>query len=312
MMKSALAIFLLLILTVSSEAQQIIKAEAPGWDLPVPAEQLTEAELIQQTISLHLSQTDAEQAQHLRQSMDIVIGDVRRVAGLPKERLRTLEIAAKGAVDRNMEAWRTAQENQVRQQAQGTTAKAVRQRLEATGIMSVGNEPPEESIMWKETLANALTPEERSKWTQAEEGRNAYRLQAVSKLLVAELDRQLGLTLTQCEKIEPLTTQAVRDYLPDMSAYIDRGNGIDFRMLLLLLNAVPQADTQTILTPSQYGKWNQVIADYRGWWQSVEQSHRSRIQSGGAQPLPKTGGGLIINGRRLPIIINGGNLILKK
>ena len=325
MMKNALSILLPLILVCSSQAQQIIKAQSPKWELPVPEERLTEAELVQQTISMHLTQSDAEQAKHLRQNMDIVIGDVRRVVGLPKDRLRLLEIAAKGAVDRNMEGWRTAQENQVRQQAQGLTATIVRQRLEAVGTMTVGNEAPDESALWKEALTSALTPEERSKWAEAEEGRNAYRLQAVAKLLVAELDRQLGLTLTQCQKLEPMTTQAVHDYLPDMGSYIDRGNGIDFRMLLLLLNAVPQADTQAILTPTQYTKWNQVIADYRGWWQSVDQTHRTRIQNGGAMPPSRKGTGMIIRGGRMPflngngairgpIIINGngGNIILKK
>jgi len=103
MMKNALPILLPLILACSSQAQQIIKAQSPKWELPVPEERLTEAELVQQTISMHLTQSDAEQAKHLRQNMDIVIGDVRRVVGLPKDRLRLLEIAAKGSVDRNME-----------------------------------------------------------------------------------------------------------------------------------------------------------------------------------------------------------------
>ncbi len=316
MTQSLSALSALLLLAASAAAQQVIKAAPPAWELPAPAEQLTEAELVQETISMHLTQSDAEQARHLRQNMDIVIGDVRRVAGLPKDRLRILEIAAKGAVDRNMESWRTAQENQVRQQAQGTTAKVVHQRLEGIGFMTVGNESPEDNSLWKDTLASSLTPEERGRWEQAEQGRDSYRLRAISKLLVAELDRQLDLTLTQCEKLEPLTNQAVTDYLPDMGAYIDRGNGIDFRMLLLMLKAVPQNDTQTILTPAQYDKWNQVTADYRGWWQGVEQSHHNRMQNGGIAPPTRhrSGNGLIINGGiRVPIIINGGgNIILKK
>ena len=288
---------------------QVIKAEAPAWVAPVPPELMTEPELIQQTIAMHLMTTDAEQARRQRQNMDIVVGDVRRVAGLPPERLRLLEIAAKGAVDRHMEAWRSGQENQVRQQALGTTAKQVRQRLEGMGIATVGTSgPPEENSLWRDTLTNVLTPEERAKWAVAETGRESYRLEAITKLLVAEMDRQLDLTLTQCEKIEPLAAKAVQDYLPDMGMYLDRGNGIDFRLLLTAFSGVPDGERQGVLTPQQINKWLQVTADFRSLWQNIEQNHMQRLQSASnpaAKPDPNAP--VIIRGRaRVPIIINGG------
>lgn len=276
---------------------------------------MTEQDLMQQTIAMHLMASDQEQAKRLRQNMDIVIGDVRRVAGLPKERQRLLEIAAKGAVDRHMdmEGWRTTQENQVRQQALGTTAKQVRQRLEGLGAVSVGTKgPPEENSLWRDTLTNVLTPEESSKWAAAEAGRDAYRQDAIAKLLVAEMDRQLDLTLLQCEKVEPLAVKAVQDYLPDMGMYLDRGNGMDFRLLLTAFSAVPDAERQTLLTPQQQNKWLQVTADFRSLWQNIEQNHMQRIQTGGA-PANKAAGAfpLIIRGNGGGrILINGGQRII--
>jgi len=303
-------------LCLPAKAQQVIKAETPAWELPVPPELMTEPEMMEQTISMHLMTTDQEQAKHLRQNMDIVIGDVRRVAGLPKERQRLLEIAAKGAVDRHMESWRTTQENQVRQQALGTTAKQVRQRLEGIGSVGMGsNSLPEENPLWRDTLTNVLTTEERSKWTAAEAGRDAYRQDAIAKLLVAEMDRQLDLTLSQCEKVEPLAVKAVQDYLPDMGQYLDRGNGIDFRLLLTAFSAVPEAERSTLLTPQQTNKWLQVTADFRSLWQNIEQNHKQRLEAGGGgggQPGKAAGAfPLIIRGNGGGrILINGGQRII--
>ena len=236
------------------------------------------------------------------QQMAIVIGDVRRVVGLPKERQRVLEIAAKGAVDRTLEGWRSAQENQVRQQAMGLTAEVVEQRLASLGSVHVGGESADKNGLWSASMEQVLTPDERTRWTTAEEERRGYRIRALAQMLVAEMDRQVGLTLTQCEKLEPLAHKALTDYLPDMSNYVDRNTGMDFRMLLLMLSGVPENDIAGVITPEQFGKWQQLTADYRGWWQSIEQNHRARMNNGG-QPVQQ-GGRVFING--------GGGVIIKQ
>lgn len=292
-------------------AQQVIKA-TPDKKLPVPEEQLTEAELVQQLVSNYLVDSEMERTQDLMGQMAIVIGDVRRVSGLSKERQRMLEIAAKGAVDRTLEGWRSAQENNVRQQVTGLTPPVVEQRLASMGTVRAGNETPDKNGLWVASIEQVLTAEERSRWSAAEADRYEYRVQALAQMLVAELDRQVGLTLTQCEKLEPMAMRALQDYLPDMANYMDRNSGIDFRMLMLMLSGVPQADTQAVMTPDQYGKWQQLTADFRGWWQSIEQNHRARANA--AKPdgriiLPQ-GGRVIINGGN--VIINPGGVIQKK
>ena len=282
-------------------AQQVIKAEQPK-PVVVPEEQLTESELVQQLISNYLVQAETEQTKDSMQQMAIVIGDVRRVVGLPKERQRVLEIAAKGAVDRTLEGWRSAQENQVRQQAMGLTAEVVEQRLASLGSVHVGGESADKNGLWSASMEQVLTPDERTRWTTAEEERRGYRIRALAQMLVAEMDRQVGLTLTQCEKLEPLAHKALTDYLPDMSNYVDRNTGMDFRMLLLMLSGVPENDIAGVITPEQFGKWQQLTADYRGWWQSIEQNHRARMNNGG-QPVQQ-GGRVFING--------GGGVIIKQ
>ena len=282
-------------------AQQVIKAEKPK-PVVVPEEQLTDAELSQQLVSNFLMEAETDQTKDAMAQMANAIGDVRRVAGIPKERQRMLEIAAKGAVDRSLEGWRSAQENQVRQQVSGLPPEVVEQRLATIGTVHVGGEQPDKNGLWLSSIEQVLTPEERTKWTAAEEDRRSYRIRAMAQMLVAEMDRQVGLTLTQCEKLEPLAQKALTDYLPDMSNYVDRNSGIDFRMLLLMLSGVSENDIAGVITPEQFGKWQQLTADYRGWWQSIEQNHRARMNNGG-QPVQQ-GGRIFING--------GGGVIIRQ
>ncbi|MFZ4593499.1 MAG: hypothetical protein ACOYOF_04530 [Verrucomicrobiaceae bacterium] len=267
---------------------------------PLPVEQLTEAEMVQQVISNHLVNTEHDQATERTEQMSIVVGDVRRTVGLSPERQRMLEIAAKGAVDRSMEGWRSAQENQVRQQASGLPLEMVEQRLTSIGRINVGNDDTEQQSLWTGALGQLLTPEEHVTWTNAEQERQAYRQRALVVMLMAELDRQIGITLTQAEKIEPLAAAALADYMPDMMNYIDRSNGIDLRMLLLMLSGIPEATLTELIGPQQHERWMQITADYRGWWQSIEQNHRARINRP-SQVNPQ--GGVILQ--------NGGRAILK-
>lgn len=293
--------------SASLTAQQIIKAEKPK-KVALPEEQLTDAELSQQLVSNFLMNAEADETKEAMDQMANAIGDVRRVVGIPKERQRILEIAAKGAVDRSLEGWRSAQENQVRQQVTGLAPDVVEQRLATIGTVHVGGEQADKNALWTSSIEQVLTPDERAKWTTAEQERLNYRVRALAQMLVAEMDRQVGMTLTQCEKLEPLAQKALTDYLPDMSNYVDRNSGIDFRMLLLMLSGVSENDIAGVITPEQFGKWQQLTADYRGWWQSIEQNHRARMANGG-QNQPQ-GGARVLNGGR--IIINGGGGVIIK
>lgn len=275
-----LAAFLLL--AVSTRAQNIIKAEAttpaePTTEVETNAEPLTEEERIGILISTTLSSTAEAQALNRRREMEIITGDIRRVAGLPPERLRILEVAAKGAVDRSLDNWRASQEQHVRQQAQGFTVAAVQQRIANAGEVQVGQSSAADQPLWVQTLSQTLTPQEQQLYAQAEADRRAYREQAIKAVLMAELERRLGLTAAQSDKLAPLAERTLIDYLPDMANYIDRSGGIDFRMLLLVMSGMNPAEAQAIITPAQWERWQQSTADYAGWWQGIEQQHRARL-----------------------------------
>jgi hypothetical protein len=196
---------------------------------------------------------------------------------LSPEKLRKLDIAAKGAVNETLTGWRSAQENQVRQLTQGGGDEDIAARLNGVGEIQLGNEIPYNKQIWATTLTQTLSPAEQQAWQALEAERSAYRQKAVSMLLLTELERKLGLNEAQLDKLEPLLQQAFTDYLPDMSNYMDRGSGMDIRMLLLLLNGVPEQEQKSILTKEQLDKWLSVTADYSGWWQSIMQNHQRRM-----------------------------------
>ncbi len=240
-------------------------------------ESLTEEERITRAISDTLAASADTAALNRRREMEILMGDIRRVTSLAPERLRLLEIAAKGAIDHSLDNWRVSQEQHVRQQAQGTTVVAVQQRIANAGEVQIGSSSAADHPLWVKTLTQTLKPDEQQRYAQAEAERKDYRQRAINAILMAELERRLGLTAHQSDKLAPLAERTLTDYLPDMSNYIDRGSGIDFRMLLLILSGMNPTEAQAIITPAQWQRWQEITNDYAGWWQGIEQQHRARV-----------------------------------
>ncbi len=237
----------------------------------------TEQDWIERAINEALVKSSADRVAKTQRQMDLIVGDVQRVTSLPEERTRLLKIASKGAVDRALEPWRKSQESRVREQAVGATADTVKDRLQAVGEVHVGGTAAQDTTMWMEPLRRILTPEEFEAWNKAQADRTAYRAGALSDLLVSEMERKLMLTTTQTKELEPLLKQAFIDYLPDMSNYIDRNSGMDFRLLALVFNGVPEEHRNRILTAQQQTLLMETTADFGGWWQSIQQNHQRRV-----------------------------------
>jgi len=241
----------------------------------------TEQDWIERAINEALVQTSRDRVGKTQRQMDLIVGDVQRVTALPQERARLLKIASKGAVDRALEPWRKSQESRVREQAMGSTRDTVKDRLQAVGEVHVGGTAAQDTTLWLEPLRRILTPDELEAWNKAQTDRTAYRAAALSDLLVSEMERKLMLTTDQTKELEPLLKQAFIDYLPDMSNYIDRNSGMDFRLLALVFNGVPEEQRNRILTAQQQTLLMETTADFGGWWQSIQQNHQRRV---GAKP----------------------------
>ena len=258
-------------------AAQVIQAERKVEIVPIPGvESMTQPELMERLLADALVKSEEQKTRSMKLQMDVITGDLKRVIQLSPDKLRRLEIAAKGAVNETLNGWRAAQENQVRQLSTGATAESLPQRLAGVGEMQMGNESPQTKTVWTSSLAKVLSPEESTRWKKLETERADYRHQAIAALLLAELERKLSLSGDQMEKLEPYLKQAFQDYLPDMSSYMDRGGGLDVRMLTLMVNAVSEPVQASILTADQMSQWRTLTADFSGWWQSIQQNHLRR------------------------------------
>lgn len=255
-------------LLAASEKQEVAAVDTSMW---------SEQEWIERAINEALVDASQDRTEKTQRQMDLIVGDVKRVTNLPADRARLLRIASKGAVDRALEPWKKAQESRVREQASGSTRDTVKERLAGVGEVHMGGTPPQDSTLWAEPLRRILSPEELESWNRAQAERTAYRAAALSDLLVSEMERKLMLTPDQTKSLEPLLRQAFIDYLPDMSNYIDRNSGMDFRLLALVFNGVPENERNRILTPQQQTLLMETTADFGGWWQSIQQNHTRRL-----------------------------------
>jgi len=222
--------------------------------------------------SAHLAKAESDNATERAGQMGVVVGDVRRTVGLSADRLRMLEIAAKGAVDRSMEGWRSAQENQVRQQAvrpaAGDGGAAARDPWAASS--SATARTPTSKACGKPPLGQVLTPRSAHALDRARRNGRPIVTRALVAMLLAELDRQLGVTLTQRRSWSRWPWLRCHDYMPDMMNYIDRSSGIDLRMLLLHALRRCRGHAQDLAHRAATCALAPTDRDYRGWWQSVE------------------------------------------
>ena len=263
---------------------QVMRAEQPGIVQKVAENpELSDQEKVDRVVNDSLMRNDDNKTAAALKQMELVIGDIERVTSLPPERLIMLKIAAKGAVDRSLDSLRVAQESRVREQTTGVGLEELEERLTALGEIQTANAAPQDSSAWTAYVSKVLQPNEMKAWTDAQAVRSSYRASALAGLLVSEMERKLHLSVEQTDKLEPLLKRAFEDYLPDMGNYIDRNSGIDFRLLMLVIQGVPPETRQGILTPAQEAHLQSLTGDLTGWWQSIQQAHHRRLGIGRPQ-----------------------------
>jgi hypothetical protein len=261
---------------------QVLRHEAElSVQLVAGQDTVTEGELSERLLSDALVKSEAHRVQTLGLQMALHLAELKRELKLDDARMKRLHIAAKGAVNDSLSGWRSAQENQVRQLTQGAKPEQIPARLGGMGEMQIGTEVPQARALWIQSIGKVLTPEEKQSLAALDAQREAYRNSAVTTLLLSEMEKKLSLTDSQVQALEPQLQAAFASYLPDMGAYMDRGGGMDLRMLTLVLNAVPQEAQSSILKADQLERWRALTQEFSGWWQNIKQNHDRRVSGSG-------------------------------
>jgi hypothetical protein len=260
---------------------QILQAQRPlDAQLLDGVESITEAELGERLLADAMVRAEAAKVELLRQQMGLQLSEIQRELKLDASRMKRLSIAAKGAIDDSLANWRSAQENQIRQVTQGAKPDQIESRLSGLGDMQLGTESPHTRSLWTQALSSTLSQPESASWSALEEERQSYRHAALASLLTSELERKLSLTNEQTQALQPTVQAAFRDYLPDMTAYVDRGGGLDLKMMTVILNAIPAEEQGKILRADQLERYRTLTQEYAGWWQTIQQNHLRRAAGG--------------------------------
>lgn len=260
------------------------KANSAGEDSqakgPLPERELPDDEML---FAMHFEKRLLQKRKEMAAAMEAKVEDVRRVVHLAPDRSRYLEVAAKGAVERTLDSWRSQFDSWVRNSVQGTKGETLRKRLEGLDNDNVwfGDEGmPGDHPVWKDALVESLTPEQKTSWDTEVAAREAYRQRAYAWGVLTELNRRYHLSNEQFNKLEPLVNASVAEYFDDFSSMFGRGSStIMPRYLVTLFAAVPDDKAQAVLNATQWKQWKENdFKQVSGWWESIKNNHRWKNQ----------------------------------
>jgi hypothetical protein len=237
----------------------------------------------EQILAAHFERRLLDKRREMTEAMEAKVDDVRRVVRLAPDRSRYLEIAAKGAVERSLDAWRLQIDSWVRNSVQRVKADALRKRLAGMDNDNVwfGEEiTPADHAVWKDALAAALTEDQKKSWKNEVMARDSYRQRAYAWGILAEMNRRYHLSNDQFNRLEPLVETAVTEYHDDFANMFGRGSSTVMpRYLITLFAAVPEDKAQEVLNAAQWKQWKE--SDFKqvsGWWESMKNTHRWKTQ----------------------------------
>ncbi len=213
---------------------------------------------------------------------------VIRVTALDEKGAEHLRTAARGFVENQMETWRNAAVEEMRSQPQNAAPADFPQWLES--LEAISAQPfgwqfvsMKNKGVWERTMAAELTESQRAIWQKEIEAREDFRRRAIAVSVLAEFDRLCVLTPDQWEKLEPIFTEQINEYEPDMEnlfRYSDN-NAWWFMLPFYALTPVagiPETTMRNILADAQWRKWtrsNQYSMTER-YWNNIVAIHTAR------------------------------------
>jgi hypothetical protein len=194
--------------------------------------------------------------------MDTALGRIERFGGVDEERRKKLKKAADEAVKTTTAEWRTRAENQLL----AMDEEARDQMAKNGGFMGVAvtdkANQAEEQKVWREAVAQLLTDAERKLISESRAAVRARRADALAMVLVADLDRLIGLSEEQRNAITKL---AGKRMLALPSQYFDppENNGyysLDIGQMMQKLGSIKDK-ILPLLGERQVKRWESLAPD---------------------------------------------------
>ena len=219
-------------------------------------------------------------------ALELKAEDAARVACLPADTTAQLQIAARGAVERQLASWKMNVEQMVRAQIRDATFENVRQRLVGIDNFYFGDAYAERSFrgpqpVWDAAVQTALTPGQNAAWQKETDARRAYHDQSVAMGILAEFDLGNPVTGEQWNRLETLLEKAIEDYGQDIDRVFSSPWYQERYSMFLPFAFVPEKEMKAILTPDQWDRWtgSQEFANTSNYSRNIEQIHDQRVKA---------------------------------
>ncbi|MFT5466201.1 MAG: hypothetical protein ACI8UO_001299 [Verrucomicrobiales bacterium] len=204
--------------------------------------------------------------------MTDAIADLDRVCELSAAQHKAMKLAAKGAVEKYLESWRTEMERWVRNRIRHADGD-IEAFLSTMGSVNFGNAhewAPDRQDVWLRTVSGSLSEEQNSAFQKDQISRNAFKRQVFAAAVIADLDRTVKLTADQREQLLPLIVATAEKNWTQ----IEKSNQNEEILPLLqmsgaILSGVDEAAIKNLLTENQMTRWNTYSEKSTAYWRLI-------------------------------------------
>ncbi|MEO8352184.1 MAG: hypothetical protein ABI680_10680, partial [Chthoniobacteraceae bacterium] len=169
------------------------------------------------------------------------------------------------------------------------TPADVRQRLGNMGVSpnrrSRLGAAAEKKDLFDATVETELNDAQRAAWKKELEARETYRQRSVVRSLLSELDRLCFLTPEQLEKLEPIVSEQIEEYGPDMDQMFGYSDSLGWFMqpyyALTPVAGIPEKTMREIFADEQWKQWTASNQYNNGtnYWKNIESNHKRRVKA---------------------------------
>ncbi len=189
-------------------------------------------------------------------AMELEVDKVIQYASLDEVRMKQLKDAADEAVKQTAKDWRTRAEGKILEMDEKSRKQMMAQsRGFGVNQKDKANEPWQREP-WVSVRNNIFTAEEKSALETGLQQAKQRRLDALGMMTIAEMDRQIGFSAHQRQKVldlarPHLTTLGTEFFESPSSGYYSLDSG----QLLEKIRSIPVAELATILEKGQLARW---------------------------------------------------------
>ncbi len=189
---------------------------------------------------------------------------------------RSLEIAAKGAVTREIEPLNERLPDSVLLQIDRVLKGTQRdQPLRVVLNLLPDNVLAEETAVWKEAIVALFSPKALAEWDEMERSRLGREQKILVDVVLSETDHEFCLSEDQRTALQPLLEGAIEKYLSDFRApEIFSRNWFESYSggVLFCLKAIPEQSRDKIFTKKQREFWKTKYENrFKSAWENIEQ-----------------------------------------